>query len=141
MGKVFRKVAKFFRLAGKEKALFIEALFVHLWVGLLLKVVPFRWIPRLFSSPKSSVLSRQSAVIGLIKDAIWRAEKNSPWKNKCLVSSLAGRCMLRRRKIHSQLSLGMAKNTEGKTIAHAWLRVDEYEIVSQAGDYLELKCF
>lgn len=147
--------------------LFIEAVALHLWVGLLLKVVPFRRIPGLFSSPQfeipteeksctrsvgredqsrtptvgTAVGSRQSEVIELVKFAIQRAGKVSPWRNRCLVSSLTGRCMLRRRKIGSQLSLGVAKNPEGKTIAHAWLKSENIEIVERKGEYTELFFF
>ena len=70
-----------------------------------------------------------------------RAGKVSPWKNRCLVSSLAARCMLRRRKITSQLSLGVAKDAGGKVIAHAWLRAGDVEIVSAGGSFHELYQF
>ena len=116
--------------------MFFEAVVLHLWVGLLLKVIPFRWITRLFSSLQSPVFSHQSEDIALIKRAIGRANIVSPWKNRCLVSSLAGRGMLRSRKIDSQLSLGAAKNVDGKTIAHAWLRAGDVEIVS-AGEWFQ----
>ncbi len=147
------KYRKYYLLQRKEKFLFLEALVTHLYTGLLLKVIPFRWIPRVFSSrqfeaptkkedqSRHSVSGRQSDDIELIRTAIQRAGKVSPWKNRCLVSSLAGRCMLRHRKISSQLSLGVAKNNKGKTIAHAWLKADGSEIVAKAGEYFELNCF
>lgn len=144
----FKKAGKFSKLTGRERLLFFEALALHLWVGLLLKIIPFRRIPRLFASPQSSagspqsaVLGRQSEVIELVKAAIQRAGRVSPWRNKCLVSSLAGRCMLCRRNIDSRLSLGMAKRGDGKLTAHAWLTADGVEIVSKAGEYVELNCF
>ncbi len=43
-------------------------------------------------------------------------------KNRCLVSSLAARCILKRRKIKSRIFLGLAKEFNGKMIAHAWLK-------------------
>lgn len=134
-------MGKFRKLALREKILFLEALFLHLWTGLALKVIPFRWIAKVFSSRQSSVGSPHAEVVELIKTAIGRASKVSPWRNRCLVSSLTGRVMLRRRKISSQLSLGVAKNPEGKTIAHAWLKAGEYEIVDRRGDYTELFSF
>ncbi len=142
------RIIKYCRLTYRERMLFIEALVLHLWVGLLLIVMPFRLIPRLFANPQSvvgsiqsSVFSPQSAVIELIKNAIGRASEVSPWKNKCLVSSLAGRCMLRRRKIASQLSLGVAKDADGKTLAHAWLTAGDSEIVDKMGEFTELFFF
>lgn len=141
MGIVISGIAKFGKLTPMEQMLFLEALVLHLWTGLLLKIIPFRWIRRVFSSRKSKVESRKSEEIELIRNAIQRAGRVSPWRNKCLVSSLAGRCMLRRRKISSQLSLGVAKNQQGKTIAHAWLKSVDCEIVERRGDYTELFSF
>ncbi len=121
--------------------LFLEAVVLHLWIGLLLKVIPFRRIPRFFASPKSKVESPDAKVIELIRDAVARANRVSPWRNRCLVSSLAGRCMLRSRRIQSQISLGVAKGSDGKMVAHAWLRSGEIEIVERRGDYTELFSF
>ena len=156
------KFKKFRDLSGKEKSLFFEALILEVWVGLLLKVIPFRWIPRLFASPQfeaptqeksrtSSVgketqsrhkaSGRQSEVIELIRAAIQRAARVSPWKNRCLVSSLTARCMLRRRRIESRLSLGLAKGADGHVIAHAWLSAGDLEIIAGGGNYQELYSF
>jgi hypothetical protein len=132
---------KFLKLSGREKMLFLEAVVLHLWIGLLLKVIPFRRIPRFFASPKSKVESPDAKVIERIRDAVARANRVSPWRNRCLVSSLAGRCMLRSRRIQSQISLGVAKGSDGKMVAHAWLRSGEIEIVERRGDYTELFSF
>ncbi len=138
---MIRKLRRFRVLPLGEKLLFLEAFLLHLWVGLLLKVVPFRWIPRLFASRQSAVGSQQSAIVENIRDAVQRAGQVSPWRNRCLVSSLAGRCMLRRRQINSQIHLGIAKNAAGKTIAHAWLEAEGYEVVRKHGDYHDIYIF
>ena len=138
---MIRKLRRFRVLPLGEKLLFLEAFLLHLWVGLLLKVVPFRWIPRLFASRQSAVGSQQSAIVENIRDAVQRAGQVSPWRNRCLVSSLAGRCMLRRRQINSQIHLGIAKNAAEKTIAHAWLEAEGYEVVRKHGDYHDIYIF
>lgn len=115
----------------------MEAAVLHFWVGLLLKVIPFRWIPRLFANPQS-VVSQQPEIIELISTATMKASKISPWKNRCLVSSLASRCMLRRRKIESKLSLGVAKDESGKLEAHAWLEAGGLEIVAGGRNFQQL---
>ena len=51
------------------------------------------------------------------------------------------RCMLRRRAINSQIHLGIAKNAAGKTIAHAWLEAEGYEVVRKHGDYHDIYIF
>jgi hypothetical protein len=139
---LYKRAGKFIKLTGRERVLFLDALVLHLWVGLVLKVIPFRLIPKLFSSQQYTDKSLQSAEeLELIREAILRAGMASPWKNRCLVSSLAGRCMLRRRKIPSQLSLGVAKNAAGKTIAHAWISTGDVEIVFADKGFQELYHF
>ena len=138
---MIRKLRKFMALSFREKLLFVEAFLLHLWVGMLLMVVPFRRIPRLFASRQSAVGSQQSAIVENIRDAVQRAGQVSPWRNRCLVSSLAARCMLRRRAINSQIHLGIAKNAVGKTIAHAWLEAEGYEVVMKHGDYHDIYIF
>ena len=49
--------------------------------------------------------------------------------------------MLRRRKIQSLLSLGVAKDASGKLIAHAWLRAGDVEIVPANDSFQELYHF
>ena len=136
-----RKFRKFKELPFREKLLLLEAFLLQLWVGLLLKIIPFRWIPRVFSSRQPSVSSRPSGDIELLKKAIQRAGRISPWKNRCLVSSLAGRCMFRRRKISSQISLGVAIGQNGQVIAHAWLKSGHFEIIEKGPSFNELYLF
>jgi hypothetical protein len=90
---------------------------------------------------ESGVSGRQSGVVEKIQVAVQRAGWISPWRNRCLVSSLAGRCMLRRRQINSQIHLGIAKNAAEKTIAHAWLEAEGYEVVRKHGDYHDIYIF
>ncbi len=175
------QLRKFFALSCREKRFFAEAFVLHLWVGLALKVLPFRRIPGVFASPqfdaqtkeedqsrtrtcpdevgsvgtavgsrqsdaptesgtqsRHTLSGRQTELIDFIRRAIQQAGKVSPWKNRCLVSSLAGRCMLRRRKIESEVSLGVAKDAGGNVIAHAWLRAGGVEIVPSDGTFSAL---
>ncbi|HOC49234.1 MAG: hypothetical protein BWX96_03146 [Bacteroidetes bacterium ADurb.Bin145] len=148
-------LGRFFRISGRERRLFLEALALQLWVGLLLKVIPFRRIPGLFwdrvqdsefrvkgsKNQESEVRNQEQKALFLLKAATQRASKVSPWKNKCLVSSLAARCMLRHRRITSQISMGLARTADNKTIAHAWINAGEFEIVEKRDDYTELYRF
>ena len=143
-----RRLKKFIALPGRGKALFIEALTLHLCVGLAMKIMPFRWIPRFFRNPRARATdagrdtdSGTLFMLERIRQAVRQASSLSPWRNRCLVSSLAARCMLRRRRIPSQLSLGVAKNTDGKVVAHAWIQAGDIEVVSKDGDYAELFLF
>lgn len=154
------KFRNFIELPVREKMLLFEAIIFQLISGLILKLVPFRMIPRIFRLPShlSSQVSSFTSHIPLcgtsslpllvspltsqdIKRAILISGRLSPWKNKCLVQSLAARWMLNLRSIPSQLSLGVALGENGKMIAHSWLRTDDFEVVEKAGIYNELYFF
>jgi hypothetical protein len=132
---------KFIKLSSRGKVLFLEAVFLHMWIGLLLKFVPFRHIPRLFGSRNYETPAQMPDVVSQVRDAVAGANRVSPWRNRCLVSSLAGRCMLRRRRTGSKLSLGVAKGSDGRIVAHAWLRSGDAEVTAKHGDYQELFVF
>ena len=47
---------------------------------------------------------------------------NTKWESKCLVRALTAQKLLKKRKLHSTLYLGVRQDEEGKMLAHAWLR-------------------
>lgn len=55
--------------------------------------------------------------------AIRAVSGRTPWESKCLVQAITGKVMLRRKRIHNTLYLGVAKDGDNKMQAHAWLRV------------------
>lgn len=146
-----RGLVKFLKLPRREKLLFSESLLLHLWVGLLLKTVSFKRITRVFenSQPAAGKMSRDAVagnsqppeLILMIKDAIRRAGRISPWRNRCLVSSLVARKMLNRLGIESEITLGVSKGGSGKINAHAWLKAKGFEIVEKGGNYTSLYNF
>ena len=138
---MLKSIKKFGELSLNEKLFYSEAYFLQLTIGLLLKIIPFRKIPGLFASSSRLTPPASPLEPAQIKQAIQRSGRVSPWRNKCLVQSLAARRMLNRRKISSQLSLGVAKGANGRTIAHAWLKTGDFEIVEKGDDFSELYLF
>jgi len=143
-----RKIRKIFTLPVSDTLLFTEAFSFQLIVGLLVKVIPFKRIPGLFSGRQHPGLQYDAsdndllhATLEHVKTATMRAGSVCPWKNKCLVQSLAARWMLNRRKIKSQLSLGVAFGLRKEIKAHAWLKSGDYELVAKKGNFQELYHF
>jgi hypothetical protein len=139
-------IKKFLNLPRKKKLLHLEAFFYQLSIGLLLKFIPFRYIPKLFAAashltPHSSHLTPLQSDLEEIRYVTWSVSRFIPWKNKCLIKSLAARKMLSGRGIVSQLSMGVLKDENSKAIAHAWIKSGEFEIVGKDGDYFELYLF
>jgi hypothetical protein len=69
----------------------------------------------------------------------------TPWLSNCLAKAIAGRCMLRRRRIASTLYFGMTKGEDGQLKAHAWLQsggmtltggsnLDRYAVIATFSD-------
>ena len=125
----------------------MEAFVYQLYIGLLLKFIPFRKIPGMFPNPEPgtqppiTIGTEPTTLLEAIKYATNVVCPFTPWKNKCLVKSLSARRMLSERGIQSQLSLGVSKDNNSRTIAHAWLKFDDFEVVEKDGDYLELHLF
>lgn len=139
---------KFLSLTGTEKILLAESYFLHLLTGLLLKIIPFNRITKIYGKGRNdekfspgSTLHRTRLNACLIREATRRASLFSPWQNKCLVSSLAARVMLRRRKIDSDIFLGVAKDASGQTLSHAWITVGPIEVVPKRDGYSEMLVF
>ena len=74
-------------------------------------------------------------VIKGIKHATDLANRMSLWNNVCLVQSFTARWMFQRRKIPSTFYIGVAHDDQKKLTAHAWLTVNDIEIVPKRGDY------
>jgi|WetSurMetagenome_2_1015567.scaffolds.fasta_scaffold241150_1 hypothetical protein len=145
---IIRKAKTFIALPFNKKKLFFEAWLFQVVAGLLLKIIPFKHIPGLFPNPKPGTRNpergtrnAEPGTLADIKTAVQCTSPCSIWRNHCLVQSLAGRWMLRRNGITSQLSLGLRKDDNKKLQAHAWLKVGDYEIVSKKDDYFELFTF
>lgn len=138
---MLHRIRAFGRLSRNEQMVFSEAYFLQLAIGLILKVIPFKWIPGLFSGPSGQTLSASPLISLQIKHATQSAGRICPWKNKCLVQSLAARRMLNRRKIISQLFLGVILTDNNKMRAHAWLKTGDFEIVEKRDNFRELFMF
>ena len=133
-----KRVHTFLSLSKAEKALFFEALWSQYWCSFLLLVLPFRRIVKRYPNPETPGDTPDRSLLESIRMATARANVLAPWKNRCLVQSLAARRMLSRRGIPSILSFGVTLDDQKKVMAHAWIRVGDTEIVTRGADYTEL---
>ena len=130
-------INKFLVLSWQEKKLFLEAIVsIYLAKGVLL-VFPFKtcikWMPEIINEKPVD-----NKLLERIKTNIARTNRLAFWKNQCLVKSMAARWMLQRRDISSQLAFGMMLDESKKPVAHAWIKVKEFEIVAKDQDFLEI---
>lgn len=131
-----RLPSKFLSLSWREKRVFIEALSSLLLIRILIAFVPFRYIAKRLGVEHAETLrsiGAPDALLDLLSTAVSRAARYAPWECKCLAQAIAAHRMLHHRGYLSTLYLGIAKNEEGKIIAHAWLRCGERIITGKQG--------
>jgi hypothetical protein len=101
-------------------------------------VLPFRVIARrLGTHMNESGYSADPGHIELgrrIGWAIGAVSVRAPWRTKCLEQALAGKAMLRRRRVPNTLYLGVAHASEGQSPLepHAWLRTGTHHVTGGA---------
>jgi hypothetical protein len=128
---------KFFKLPAKEKMLLFEAVTLLFLAKFILVILPFRICIRTGKSRESSA-KYEINELKSVKKAIRLANKLAFWKNVCLVQSLAASWMLQRRQIKSTLMIGISHNASKDLVAHAWLMVQDFEVVPQGVEYLHV---
>jgi hypothetical protein len=122
---ILRILFRFFQLRSAERLAFGEAFFLFIIVRLWILLFPFKWIaPTLgigrTKSPGMPIDHLEANAL-LVEQSLRRAQQSLPRVCTCLVQSIAGKFMLRRRLMSNTLHLGVAKDTSHGLIAHAWL--------------------
>lgn len=116
----------FLVLKWDQKLLLTEALLLLGISRFILKIIEFKKIaPHLGKHMKKHVDANNTEhLLSEAKKVRWAVSimnKYTPWESKCLVQAMTAKIMLKRRGIKSTIYLGVARDEEGKMIAHAWL--------------------
>ena len=113
-----RNLARFFHLTGTERRLLAKAFAWLVVARLALTVVPLRVLCRHINrrqraNPGAFTLPQATWGIGVVA-------RRLPG-TRCLAKSLALQGLLRHAALHSELRIGVAKDSAGVLIAHAWV--------------------
>lgn len=130
-----------------QRLLLAQATIALAVMRVAIRTLPFRVIARLLRlerirSPEPH--GRGDARAAEIGWALRAAAAHTPWESTCLVQALAGAAILRRRRIPSTLSLGVAREAaDRQLIAHAWLRCGDEVLTGDEGRdrFVELTSF
>ena len=132
------RLAKFARLSGPDRLLFLEA---ALWLGIArlgILIIPFRRIaPFLGKHMAESPLSMEPTHRNHVERISWAvqtASRHMPWESTCLAQAMAAKGMFKLRGIQSTIYLGLAKDGEEELTAHAWLRSGDVTVVGTRGN-------
>jgi hypothetical protein len=117
-----------------ERLLLAEAGLSLVAAKLVVACAPFRWYGRGFvqieACPAPRVPAPNRAIARQVGWAISAAANRLPFACSCLVKSLGGRAMMRRRGLPSTLRLGVALNSADLS-AHAWLESGDVTITGR----------
>ncbi len=134
---IIRAISKLFRLSPYEFLLFLEANFFLTLASIVRIIVPLRWyapfLGKHMNVQLEEVDEKLKPKLRTIDKSIKRGCKYLPFNCKCLVQAMAGKAMLRLRRICSTVYLGVAKDEEDNLIAHAWVRVGEMHVTGGRG--------
>lgn len=122
------KIRTFIHLPLRTKSLFIEALFISLWVKLSLKFLPFKrvldWLGVAQEESDANADTQTWETRQQVRTALVLCNKYAFWPTECYTLSLTGKLLLKRRKIASTLYIGF-KREGGNIKGHAWLRAND----------------
>ncbi len=117
-----RRLLKFMRLSAEDKSLLIR-IAISLWaIRLGLWILPFRSVWGL-TNRWARVNNARSTGTGSIAKVVWGVRGISCYVPgaTCLTQSLGTWMLLRNRGYCADLRIGVAKGSEGKLQAHAWV--------------------
>ncbi|HZC47402.1 MAG TPA: lasso peptide biosynthesis B2 protein [Candidatus Acidoferrum sp.] len=128
-----RRLWKFFGLPASDRWLLASAVVSVIKARLTVTFVPVRKILAPVASRTETPLPDTEAT--RISWAVETAARIVPSGSNCLVRAIAGREMLARRGVSSQIRLGVAKNLSDALLAHAWLECGD-RIITGEGEHL-----
>lgn len=133
-----RALRRLAELSWGDRALVAEAAAWLALVRLAVLVLPFRVIAAgLGTHMRESAMTDHPDDVELgrrIGWAIGAVSVRAPWRTKCLEQALAGKAMLRLRRIPNTMYLGVARAADGESPldAHAWLRTGTLHVTGGA---------
>jgi transglutaminase superfamily protein len=126
------RLLKFISLPAADRWLLITAIIALIKARLMVTFVPVRKILQPVT-PRTEA-AYPDIDVARIGWAVEAASRIVPTAKNCLVRAIAGRAMLARCGVRSQIQLGIGKNSPDTLSGHAWLECGEM-IITGAGEH------
>jgi hypothetical protein len=141
-----RVLLKFLKLPLTEKVLYAEALPVVFFTGIVLRVVPFRFLRKLLVKRLSTDAMPGSADLAEIQKIVRSVDFFSRFHPfaTCLTRSLSALLLIKFNGEHAILKIGVAKDEDTTFKAHAWLESNGRIVIGKipsASQYTVLDSF
>lgn len=130
-----RRIGKFFRLSGKEKKIFLQAVFFLISSRLSLQFKEFNEVVTHYGKQigQQHPVEKRNISPARVVSLLEAGGKLIPFTT-CLSKSLAGSVLMRKYGYTPLLHIGVAKESGGVLEAHAWLSLDGKIIVGNCND-------
>ncbi len=136
-----KKLLNFFKLPLREKVLLGESFFLVAFIGLALRLVPFKFLKKTFTR-KLMEEAEQKPIdwnqINTIVRSVRSVSRFVPFAT-CLPQALATMLLIKSKGQHSELKIGVAKDDEQHFKAHAWLETNGRIIIGKLPAHREYK--
>jgi hypothetical protein len=129
------KVRVFWHLEWKERFLLIEALAAVVAVRLGLSLLPFQKLRAMVRWAGRCPVGAHKADALPVERVAWAVRAVSEFVPgaSCLTQALSGQALLLRRRRPTRLHIGVAKGSQEKLSAHAWLECDGQIVLGDHG--------
>ena len=136
-----KKLLNFFNLPVTEKTLLVESLVLVAFIGLALRIIPFRFLRKILAA-RIAKENGQKFVdwkkVNTIVRAVRSASRFVPFAT-CLPQALATMFLFKSRGQLSNLKIGVAKDEKKHFKAHAWLEINGRIIIGKLPSHCEYK--
>lgn len=107
------------------------------WYRFRIRFFPMKYLRRTFGAEgeesSEDGTEEEYRYAKLVSRYVNRSADKTPWESKCLVRALTAQRLLKKKKIANTLYLGV-KTTDGKMLAHAWLRTGKLYVTGGNGE-------
>ena len=148
---MFKLFKKYYSIDKTERKILNRTFFWLIYAFILVRFIPLKWFshllgelnPARLSADKADpegwkevaveINSKKKELIQVQKKNIRRWKRILPWQVKCFEEAITAKIRLEKYNIRSSLFLGVAKETDEKLKAHAWLKCGNVFISGEKG--------
>lgn len=131
---MLRRLHKFLTLSRPDKRLFFDALIAVARMRIGLTVLGYNRLQR--DAPAAATTPAEAALRWRIAWAVTTAARFVP-KATCLTQALAAQRLLRAAGHPSTIRIGVAREDDGRFLAHAWLMSGDHVVIGGAARDLQ----
>lgn len=136
-----KRFLNFFKRPVAEQLLLAESMALVFSIGLILRIVPFRFLKKALTSRLSAQVEQKPPdweKINTIIRAVRSVSRYLPFAT-CLPQALTALLLINSKGQHSELKIGVAKGADNDFKAHAWLETNGRIIIGKLPSHWQYK--